>query len=157
MTMQTSRGSGCGPLRLALAAGLLAAALPAQAGEGRPAADVREGRGADSAAVVRDLPPRRWRRADGAGDLRGRAALGAGHQGQDPRVPDNDPERMPPWFIEKNVGVQRFKNDISLGRDEIALIADWVDAGAPRGNPGRHAAADRVAGRRHLDRGASPT
>ena len=49
--------------------------------------------------------------------------------------PDNDPERMPPWFIEKNVGVQRFKNDISLNRDEVALIAEWVDAGAPRGNP----------------------
>jgi hypothetical protein len=50
--------------------------------------------------------------------------------------PDNDPERMPPWFIEKNVGIQRFKNDISLSRDEIALIGRWVDAGAPRGEPG---------------------
>ena len=49
--------------------------------------------------------------------------------------PDNDPERMPPWFIEKNVGIQRFKNDISLSRVEVALIANWVDAGAPRGNP----------------------
>ena len=50
--------------------------------------------------------------------------------------PDNDPERMPPWFIEKNVGVQRFKNDISLSREEIGRIAAWVDAGAPRGDPG---------------------
>ena len=49
--------------------------------------------------------------------------------------PDNDPERMPPWFIEKNVGVQRFKNDISLSREEIGRIAAWVDAGAPRGDP----------------------
>ena len=28
--------------------------------------------------------------------------------------PDNDPDRMPPWFIEKNIGVQNFKEDISL-------------------------------------------
>ena len=42
---------------------------------------------------------------------------------------------MPPWFIEKDVGIQRFKDDPSLSDDEIALIARWVDAGAPRGNP----------------------
>ena len=48
--------------------------------------------------------------------------------------PDNDPERMPPWFIEKNVGIQRFKNDISLNTEEITMIAEWVDAGAPRGD-----------------------
>jgi hypothetical protein len=42
---------------------------------------------------------------------------------------------MPPWFIEKNVGIQRYKDDISLGDEEIATIAAWVDAGAPRGNP----------------------
>ena len=46
---------------------------------------------------------------------------------------DNDPERMPPWFIEKNIGIQRFKNDISLSTDEIAIIAEWADLGAPRG------------------------
>ena len=42
---------------------------------------------------------------------------------------------MPPWFIEKNVGIQQFKDDISLSDAEIAMIATWVDAGAPRGNP----------------------
>ena len=42
---------------------------------------------------------------------------------------------MPPWFIEKNVGIQRFKNDISLSEEEIVLIAEWVDSGAPRGDP----------------------
>ena len=41
---------------------------------------------------------------------------------------------MPPWFIEKNVGIQQFKDDISLSDEEIATIAAWVDAGAPRGN-----------------------
>ncbi|HEX5109157.1 MAG TPA: hypothetical protein VFV95_11945 [Vicinamibacterales bacterium] len=42
---------------------------------------------------------------------------------------------MPPWFIEKEIGIQKFKNDISLTDAQIATIAKWVDAGAPRGNP----------------------
>ena len=49
--------------------------------------------------------------------------------------PDNDPDRMPPWFIEKNIGVQNFKEDISLSPEEVATIAAWVDGGAERGNP----------------------
>ena len=42
---------------------------------------------------------------------------------------------MPPWFIDKNVGVQHFSNDRSLTDKEIETIAAWVDAGAPEGNP----------------------
>lgn len=42
---------------------------------------------------------------------------------------------MPPWFVEKDIGIQHFKNDPSLTDDEIALIGKWVNAGAPRGNP----------------------
>ncbi len=42
---------------------------------------------------------------------------------------------MPPWFVEKNIGVQQFKDDISLSDEEIATFAAWADAGAPRGNP----------------------
>ena len=42
---------------------------------------------------------------------------------------------MPPWHIERNVGIQQFKDDPSLSDAEIATIAAWVDAGAPRGNP----------------------
>ena len=49
--------------------------------------------------------------------------------------PDNDPDRMPPWFIEKNIGVQNFKEDISLSPEEVATIAAWVDGGAERGDP----------------------
>ena len=33
------------------------------------------------------------------------------------------------------IGIQKFKDDPSLTDDEIATIGDWVDAGAPRGNP----------------------
>ena len=42
---------------------------------------------------------------------------------------------MPPWFIDKNIGIQEYKGDPSLSDEEIALIGAWVDAGAPRGNP----------------------
>ena len=42
---------------------------------------------------------------------------------------------MPPWYMEKNIGIQSFKNDPSLSDEEIAKIAKWADTGAPRGNP----------------------
>jgi mono/diheme cytochrome c family protein len=42
---------------------------------------------------------------------------------------------MPPWHIDRNIGITKFKNDPSLTDQEIGTIAKWVDAGAPRGNP----------------------
>jgi mono/diheme cytochrome c family protein len=42
---------------------------------------------------------------------------------------------MPPWSIDKSVGVQVFKNDRSLDDKQIETILKWVDAGAPQGNP----------------------
>jgi len=42
---------------------------------------------------------------------------------------------MPPWYIEKNVGIQQYKDDPSLSDREIAMIGKWADGGAPRGNP----------------------
>lgn len=42
---------------------------------------------------------------------------------------------MPPWYIDKNVGVRHFKNDVSLSDEEIATLVSWVDAGAPKGDP----------------------
>ena len=44
------------------------------------------------------------------------------------------PGVMPPWFIEREIGIQEFKNDPSLTEDEIAKIAAWADNGAPRGD-----------------------
>jgi len=41
---------------------------------------------------------------------------------------------MPPWFIDKNVGIRKFKDDPSLSDQEIATITAWVDAGAPEGS-----------------------
>ena len=43
--------------------------------------------------------------------------------------------QMPPWQIDRNVGIQKFKNDRSLTDDQVALIERWVDAGAPQGDP----------------------
>jgi mono/diheme cytochrome c family protein len=42
---------------------------------------------------------------------------------------------MPPWQIDKTVGVQKFKNDRSLNEEQIATILKWVDNGAPQGDP----------------------
>jgi hypothetical protein len=42
---------------------------------------------------------------------------------------------MPPWFIEKDIGIQQYKNDNSLSDQEIPKIAKWADNGAPEGNP----------------------
>ena len=42
---------------------------------------------------------------------------------------------MPPWYIEKNIGIQHYKDDPSLSDVEIAKVAKWADSGAPRGNP----------------------
>ena len=42
---------------------------------------------------------------------------------------------MPPWYIEKDLGIQDYKGDISLSAEEIEKIATWTDNGAPRGNP----------------------
>jgi hypothetical protein len=42
---------------------------------------------------------------------------------------------MPPFYIDKNVGIQEFSNDASLSDKEIDTILKWVDSGAPLGNP----------------------
>src|SRR5207247_2662476 len=41
---------------------------------------------------------------------------------------------MPPWFIDRNIGIRKFKNNISLSDAEIATIGRWVDGGAPCGS-----------------------
>ncbi len=42
---------------------------------------------------------------------------------------------MPPWYLEKNIGIQKYKDDPSLSATEVAMVAKWADSGAPRGNP----------------------
>ena len=41
---------------------------------------------------------------------------------------------MPPWYIDRAVGIRHFKNDPSLSDQEISMISKWVDNGAPMGN-----------------------
>jgi hypothetical protein len=43
--------------------------------------------------------------------------------------------QMPPWHIDKTVGIQEFKNDRSLSDQQIDTILRWVSAGAPKGDP----------------------
>ena len=42
---------------------------------------------------------------------------------------------MPPWHLDRKIGIQEFKNDPSLTDEQIATIVKWVDSGAPQGNP----------------------
>jgi hypothetical protein len=42
---------------------------------------------------------------------------------------------MPPWHLDKTVGIRKYKNDRSLSDAEIATVVKWVDSGAPQGDP----------------------
>lgn len=42
---------------------------------------------------------------------------------------------MPPWYMEKNIGIQDYKFDPSLSDEEIAAISTWARAGTPVGDP----------------------
>jgi hypothetical protein len=42
---------------------------------------------------------------------------------------------MPPWHLDKTVGIRQYKNDRSLSDGEIATIVRWVESGAPQGDP----------------------
>jgi len=43
--------------------------------------------------------------------------------------------QMPPWHLDKSVGVQSFQNDMSLTDQQIATVVKWVDSGSPQGDP----------------------
>src|SRR5436309_12464921 len=43
--------------------------------------------------------------------------------------------QMPPWQIDRTVGIQKFKNDRSLTDEQVDTIVRWIDAGAPQGDP----------------------
>jgi hypothetical protein len=42
--------------------------------------------------------------------------------------------QMPPWHIDRSVGVTKFKNDMSLTDEQVATVVAWVDGGALEGN-----------------------
>ena len=43
--------------------------------------------------------------------------------------------QMPPWHLDKTVGIQKFANDRSLSDEQIEEIVRWIDSGAPQGDP----------------------
>ena len=43
--------------------------------------------------------------------------------------------QMPPWHMDKTVGIQQFQNDFSLSDEQISIISRWVDTGALLGDP----------------------
>jgi len=43
--------------------------------------------------------------------------------------------QMPPWHIDRTVGIREFKGDPSLSDEEVDTIVRWADGGAPQGNP----------------------
>ena len=42
---------------------------------------------------------------------------------------------MPPWHIDRAVGIHDFKNDRGLTEEQISTIVRWLDGGMPLGNP----------------------
>ncbi|MDE0394885.1 MAG: cytochrome c [Gammaproteobacteria bacterium] len=42
---------------------------------------------------------------------------------------------MPPWHVDRTIGIQEYQNDLSLLDEEIQTIVAWVDGGAPEGDP----------------------
>jgi hypothetical protein len=43
-------------------------------------------------------------------------------------------QTMPPWHLDKTVGIQQFSNDRSLSKQQIDTIVKWVDQGAQVGD-----------------------
>ncbi|NKB33019.1 MAG: hypothetical protein GKR91_07980 [Pseudomonadales bacterium] len=44
-------------------------------------------------------------------------------------------QEMPPWHLDKTVGIQDYKNDVSLSAEQIAKVVSWVENGALQGDP----------------------
>ena len=42
---------------------------------------------------------------------------------------------MPPYYLEKDIGIQEYKDDPSLSDEEVAKISAWARSGSPEGNP----------------------
>jgi hypothetical protein len=40
---------------------------------------------------------------------------------------------MPPWHIDRTVGIHDFKNDRGLTDDQISTLVRWIDGGMPEG------------------------
>jgi hypothetical protein len=41
---------------------------------------------------------------------------------------------MPPWLLDRTVGIQKFRNDRSLTDQQLETLLKWIDSGGPRGD-----------------------
>ena len=41
---------------------------------------------------------------------------------------------MPPWYMEKDIGIQQFKQDPSLSDEDLQAISTWARTGTPKGS-----------------------
>ena len=97
--------------------------------------DLQQGRRADLSGEMPGVPSAEFDRADVAHHLQGSAAVGAFHQGARQRAADAAVAHRP------DVGVQKFKNDMSLTDEQIDTIVRWVDGGRAAGRSEGSAAA----------------
>ena len=52
-----------------------------------------------------------------------------------PRIREKVAARvMPPWHIDRSVGIQEFKNDRALSDEELGTLVSWIDGGMPFGD-----------------------
>ena len=52
-----------------------------------------------------------------------------------PRIREKVAARvMPPWHIDRSVGIQEFKNDRALSDEELETLVSWIDGGMPFGD-----------------------
>lgn len=42
---------------------------------------------------------------------------------------------MPPFYLERDNGIQDYKSNPALSEEQIAMIAEWAQNGSPQGNP----------------------
>ena len=111
----------------------------------RDRSHLHEGHRADLPEQVRSLSPARFDRADVARHFEESRPWARSIKN---RV---QARQMPPWHIDKTIGIQEFKNDRSLSDKEIDTIVKWVDAGAPKGDPKDMPPAKAVAERAGLE------
>ena len=134
-------GRSCSRLPLAVA-GLAAALLLAAAGGALAQSGAAEAPGAADAAPTfsRDVAPILQRSCQHCHQPTGIAPMSLlNYREARPwarSIRDRVERRlMPPWHLDTTVGIQDYRNDISLTADEIDTVVRWVDAGAPEGDP----------------------
>ncbi len=124
--------------------GVVATLFTAAALLAPPSATAQDGVGTRDVTFSRDIAPILQRSCQGCHNPTGVAPMSLvtyrDVRRWAPRIKEKTAIRdragaMPPWYVEKDIGIQHYKDDPSLSDEEIAAIATWVDNGAPEGDP----------------------